>query len=844
MRRVVAVCVLLGLGSIGWPVHTQPLQEWFDLSVPGGAATLEELRIDLDERAFTIPLIARALYDRESRIGLTHARVLAVLATAAKSPSEAVEIPLPLEVRIWRQLLPPPDTTNLFTRIVTDRNALLLATGLTATHDSIRALLTRDRDLLRHIYQHTPAAFVIVSRRLRVADGRVTVPGGAQTDAIWRSLVGEAPTRPGPFVRALLSKDAGRMAWYYDTIAGLDKERLAAAWPEERAQEEAASLYAAFRESDPQWRAEDQPFRRSLADAWSVVTQMDVETSQVRSVLPQSVWALLFSTPRPGPDQLARAARDGMSRVSLSWLTREIVSAPARERRQRFEMFRLAQRVFAHAGPTELADVATVVSGIRDCRALLFALERMNISTTATWKAALAAARHVSERSDDRRDSLTAFQATVALIERIRHVRTIDAQAADRLVRSLSDAVVVDDRVTRSLNRWIVDALVRALPPLIRPDALTAKTAYESRIVQAMAGPTDRRPPRLEWEGLTYAVDIVSAEHARLRATRSLLPTPGLDEALAGGRPRELADALTAMVYANALGDPDGPVSLSPDVVTRHDLGLTGTSIVREESPWAPPEERQGFGPWHVQGSLIGLDLGMSRLVLRRVADEEMPSAPTLTLNDLGTLTRTAVAMVAAELTDEERDELAAAIQRGRARVDQAGVNLGALDGLMVEARVSETGRQLAAWIAARDPKSLPRLFSLRDLLWLGKPQLTPAQLDRWGVAADGLDGRRVTAMPRPAPWEDYAGRSEAGQVTTQVPDVTLRLIEETKRLKLPAVLIPAMLAFALQDYWHEVHARFADDWPQLTRQAAALPAARIQDYVAALAGNGPLRAQ
>jgi hypothetical protein len=60
----------------------------------------------------------------------------------------------------------------------------------------------------------------------------------------------------------------------------------------------------------------------------------------------------------------------------------------------------------------------------------------------------------------------------------------------------------------------------------------------------------------------------------------------------------------------------------------------------------------------------------------------------------------------------------------------------------------------------------------------------------------------------------------------------------------LPAALVPALLAFALEDYWHDVRARFADDWPRLTRQAASLSSSRIQDYVAALTGNGPLRTQ
>ena len=82
--------------------------------------------------------------------------------------------------------------------------------------------------------------------------------------------------------------------------------------------------------------------------------------------------------------------------------------------------------------------------------------------------------------------------------------------------------------------------------------------------------------------------------------------------------------------------------------------------------------------------------------------------------------------------------------------------------------------------------------------------------------------------MPPPAPWEDFAGRADAGQMTTQLPDVTLRLAEETARLRLPASLVPALLAYAVEDFWHDAQARFADDWPRMTRQAAAL-ASRVR---------------
>ena len=98
--------------------------------------------------------------------------------------------------------------------------------------------------------------------------------------------------------------------------------------------------------------------------------------------------------------------------------------------------------------------------------------------------------------------------------------------------------------------------------------------------------------------------------------------------------------------------------------------------------------------------------------------------------------------------------------------------------------------------------------------------------------------------MPPPAPWENFAGRPDAGQITTQTPDLTLRIVEESARLGLPAVLVPSLLAFAVNDYWHDVQVRFADDWPRLSRQAQALTPARVEDYVAALTGNGPLRKQ
>jgi hypothetical protein len=211
---------------------------------------------------------------------------------------------------------------------------------------------------------------------LQITDGRLLLPGGPQANAIWEALVGVSPARTGPFLRALVTKDNGRLAWYYDTIGGLDAGDLAATWPTTRQLERASALYASFRDPDPQWRVGDQPFRRNHIDAWMLVTQNLVAKDMVASVLPQQTWALLFANERVNHEQVTRTLKGTRNGVPMAWLARETLSPVVRERRNRYEMFRLAQRVFADAPATALADVAVALSGIRRSRALLLTLER------------------------------------------------------------------------------------------------------------------------------------------------------------------------------------------------------------------------------------------------------------------------------------------------------------------------------------------------------------------------------------------------------------------------------------------------------------------------------------
>jgi hypothetical protein len=845
-----------------------PVPGFFDLPVTGGTATFHMLGLHPEERGAAIALLARSMFslggNAAERAAGVRRHITGLTANGASSPgnppslsnpdgldetgSQPITIAAPLSADHWRDLLGPQAPRDLFAALVSDRSVLLVCAGAMHTDASTRVLLERDRGLLRWIVRTAPSAFWVSARSIRIENNRIGVPGGSAAEPIWEALAAEKVTRVPEFIRALLSRDSGRLAWFYDAVSAMTPERLAHVYgptPIGAQIEQARAMYQSFRSADSNWRLEDHPFLRGVTDPSIVSSRIAIDGDRVAPPAAYWFWEGLFERGDLTRKDVAELQRDSGSPTTLAWLTQQISSVSAKERRDRFEMVRFAQGVFGAASGDELPEAMLALGGYRRYRALLLSLDRMAIATPRVYSRAVGAARRLDDQSGrDRKHSVIAFQASIALLERARLARAVDVATAERTLLGLADLVETDKNPARAIPQWMIKSLISVLPPLIQPDQFTATTAYESTFLQALAGAPPARAPTLAWEGLNYRVDYFSSEHARIKRIREQLTSPGLDAALAATNDAQIAEALLVLIYTQALGDPEGPALLGGDIALRHNFGIEGAAGARREYlAWSMPREQMGDGgPWHLEGSLLGLDIALARLSLRRLTDNEMPVAPTINLNDLLTLARTVRVVQADELTDADRDRIVEAIARGRRRVAAAGASLSDLLALAREAALPAAVQQTLRWTVTRTPELAPALFGLRDLLWLGKPEIPRDRLDHWGIYAESLDNRLRTAMPTPMPWENLSGRADGGLIATQLPDLTLRLAEETARLKLPSQLIPGLLSFATQDFWHDVDSRFPDDWPALARQALALSPSRVEDYVAALAGDGPLR--
>jgi hypothetical protein len=310
-----------------------------------------------------------------------------------------------------------------------------------------------------------------------------------------------------------------------------------------------------------------------------------------------------------------------------------------------------------------------------------------------------------------------------------------------------------------------------------------------------------------------------------------------------------LADVLLSIAYAADVGDPDGTVLLAEDVSRRHDFGFNARDAEqRLHLAWAVPRAEVTPGvPWHVSGSLLGLDIGLAPLTLRRLNFERVLEAPKLTSNERDTFALSVSLLNPFALRDADRDAIADAVARGQRRIGalrnggQAAARSAAdtaFEAMADELSLEGWRRRAVRWMAVHEADRVPAMFSLTEMLVLGGGRVSA--FDAWGMSMTAVQGCLCSRLTPPGQWPTLLGRPPLGLTATAVADVHLHVAIMLKEMRLPAAIAKVVLSGAVQDFIDEARSTDDADWLSLVRSSRAASRDRVEDYIAAATASGP----
>jgi hypothetical protein len=303
-----------------------------------------------------------------------------------------------------------------------------------------------------------------------------------------------------------------------------------------------------------------------------------------------------------------------------------------------------------------------------------------------------------------------------------------------------------------------------------------------------------------------------------------------------------LGETLVALAYAGSQGDAGRAAAAAIDLSHRHVFGFSTTvGDARQLVPWRRPTSGTTVNGDAVTGSVMGVDLALSKTRLKRLIAQALAETPRLNLNDRETMTDTVAMLNPRDVDDAAGVQLAAAVRRGEARVEQSEKEPARLDALAVEARIDPLRRGLLDWTARYAAADVRGMFSLAELFRLGGG--SPSTVNGWGTSHEPVTGCLCVRFPDDTAWPLAMGRLDTGQTTARLADLNLRVAMWLADLGVPAGLFPSVMAFATQDYIDSVPLVHADDWIALAERGAALSRERVEDYISAVLASGPVRA-
>lgn len=527
------------IGSVPLPGGLRPLLAAIGDPVPPDRS---QFLLEFIRRAHnTPPTIKNTARDTLLRAALTHLE----RARAAAPTTNPETLPLPLSAKLWTEVVFKGRSSEdtLVADIIGSRDASLLYWGLLSLDDSTRAWLTTERDLVGDLATRHAAAFAIAAPALRVAGSAVRVPGGDAAVGVWEEIVGRSVDDPSSFVRAVLSRDEGRLAYFYASMAELREPQLRVAFNlgSPNAGDRVAGarrLFGVYERMTESWTIGERAFWRPAVDPALLLSDVDTDASG-RPLLRGTprFWAAVFQEAGAGPRSSAAepAALVAPEPLDYSRLCEQVFTADRIGDRRRGYAVLFAARVLPTLTAANVADAVEATRAVINFPALVAALERAGLTSVRAFADAARRAGRLATIGDRERAerALAQYQGALALVARAAGRGGLRPDDLASHVSALS-AVEVNDRgdYEGRLAEWFVSWVASYWGD--SPVDVYAEGAgpLETEAIAIAAGPAG--PGQfVDWEGTRYRVNFARAEATRLARLLGDDPRPFLSTARA-----------------------------------------------------------------------------------------------------------------------------------------------------------------------------------------------------------------------------------------------------------------------------------------------------------------------
>jgi len=662
------------------------------------------------------------------------------------------------------------------------RGALLGAVGLKEAGQKYTDLL----------YQHASS--------LAVLGGRASVPGGERAESIWSKLVGADPGPPGPFFRALLEKDQGRLLAFFTPLSRFDSahQRYCTRTPART-----EKLCELFRQVP-----EVQTFTVNLAKEVSFVeflrtVPLDAE-GRIRFPGGVGAWGAV----EPEEDVLARLAR---SRHRAHNENRAVLDAVV-----------AVGRIDAHrAEGLSEASVRLLARGFWDFSGAYPYFSLLTGLGDAEFQQFFTMAEKLRGRRPEQLNIVMGqWHALVAILCRAQEAGAMDAKQTARLFGLLcgrfAEAASLGDFTRASL-----DLVGKILPESSDPDQ-----AIE-RLLLGSSPRAGKYRQVLELQAVPRLGVVLERNEAALaklplveipKTVKLTLKEREMLETLVVGRRHQTKDvetelgpqvtlALAGILYAYYLDPSDLLVAEDPLFLRKHRFLPSRELFGRSE--FYPNSEAAGS---YLGGGFADMGIAAGQVAVAGAKQSETPSEVvfaaqmgSLRITDWSRLGDTEQRTVGRKV-GAAREWITEAARQPAVRAELAEASLGLLS----------FARRARLWQAleAQDWKSVWAAVTLSDLYHLGdRKSGDGARVDLLGGSLSHLFSCSHPHLMAPAPYEEYENQLAPGKIAERTAELKLYLAEYLDRKKMPAAALAKIAEPVAREILRDLPMTDMRDW-------------------------------